>query len=318
MNDFEPLVSAIIPVYNGAAYICETLESVLSQTYPKLEVVVVNDASTDESAGLLHQYGERITYIERPVNRGVAASRNAGVAASHGDLVAFLDQDDLWLPERISRGVEAFFANPKAGLVAANTYVQEGENRIACWRRVVRTGDRITKRLLADNFICSAGAMVSRRALDEVGFFDESFYGADDFDLWYRIAGKFEVVLIDEPLAVWKRRPSSLSSNTERMLKDIVNVYNKILSVEENDEEREIAAHRRLELLFKLGIVQSLSGDDGAARETFRQVAELGAPSFEAGLAIRLHAISPALFRFARSFRAGRGPELPIDIELVV
>ncbi|MHB0977643.1 MAG: glycosyltransferase family 2 protein [Candidatus Aquicultorales bacterium] len=317
---YEPLVSVIIPTYNGERYISETLKSVVEQTYPNLEIIVVDDASTDGTLEALKPFIRQIKLVERKVNGGVAAARNTGIKASSGDIVALLDQDDLWLPERLSKGVEAFFAKPGAGLVAVNTFIENEMtgDRARCWKRVVRTGDRVTKRLLAENFICSAGVLISRRALDEVGLFDEAFYGADDYDMWYRIARHFDFVILEEPLAVWRYRPSSLSSDTRRMLKDVIYFYDKVLEVEERPEERRIAAGRRSELMFKLGLVQSLQGDDAAARKTFKALRITGAPSLEASLAIGIHSVSPALFRTLRRFRSHRKPPVPVELELVI
>ena len=320
MIERAPLVSAIIPVYNGAAYIRETLESVLSQTYPNMEIVVVNDASTDKTALVLKSYTGRITYIERPINGGVAASRNSGIAASRGDLVAFIDSDDLWLPDRIARGVEAFREHPAAGLVATNTLIQDERSgsRVVSWTRVERTGKRPTQRLLEENFICTSSTLVGRSALDTEGVFDESFSSAEDYDLWYRIARRFEIVLLEEPLTVWRYRSASFSSNAERMVANVVRFYDKVLAIEEHEDERKIAARRRSEYRFKLGILQSIARDDEAARHTFRLVAKKGAPSLEVAIAIKLHAISPSLFRWVRSKRAGRAQETLTGLDLVV
>lgn len=324
MSERAPLVSAIIPTHNAAAFIGETLESIFAQTYPNLEVIVVNDASTDETASVLKPYRGRITYIERPRRQGPAAARNTAIAASSGDIVAFIDSDDLWLPERVSKGADAFIANPQAGLVATNVFVQDERtgNRRPCWKSVKRTGDRPTKRLLIENFICTSGTMVSRRALDEVGAFDESFAGAEDYELWYRIATRFDIELIEEPLVVWRYRPASLSSDPRRMLEHVVRFYEKVLATEEHAEERGVADRRRGEVLFKLGVANSLAGDEKAARVTFEKLAKVKAPSVEASLAIKIHRLSPSLFKVLRmAFRTLKSRDddgTMTDIELVV
>ncbi|HEY0656892.1 MAG TPA: glycosyltransferase family A protein, partial [Pyrinomonadaceae bacterium] len=103
-----PKVSVIIPNYNYAKYIAETIDSVLAQTYPNLEVIVVDDGSKDDSLKILRSYGDKITVIEQK-NQGVARARNIGTAYSNGEYIAFLDADDVWLPEKLARQMEKFF-----------------------------------------------------------------------------------------------------------------------------------------------------------------------------------------------------------------
>src|SRR5581483_4857500 len=102
-----PLVSVVVPVYNGAKYLRQALDSALGQTYPRLQLVIVDDGSTDSSAEIIASYGPRLCSI-RQANAGVACARNAGIRAAAGDLIAFLDQDDWWLPEKVDRQVERF------------------------------------------------------------------------------------------------------------------------------------------------------------------------------------------------------------------
>ncbi|MCL4499637.1 MAG: glycosyltransferase [Chloroflexi bacterium] len=320
MSERAPLVSTVIPVYNGASYIEEALRSVFGQTYPNIEVIVVDDASTDETPSILKKHESRVTVVRRPANGGVSSCRNVGITASRGDLIAFLDSDDLWLPDHVARGAEAFFGHREVGLVAVNTLVENERagTRSVIWTKVVRTGAPVTERLLRENFICTSSAMASRRALDVVGLFDEAFPAAEDYDLWYRIARHFEVVVVEEPLTVWRYRSSSFSSDSGRMIENVIHFYDKVLSIEESEEERAIAAERRLRCLFKLGIAQSLAGNDSAAKETFAKVVAEGAPSLEARIAIALHAVSPALFKVVRRLRGGRGTDVLAGMELVI
>ena len=114
-----PLVSVVIPVYDGAAFIAQTLDSVLRQSWPRLEVIVVDDGSTDETPERVRPFRDRILYL-RQENRGGGAARNAGVAASRGDYLAFLDQDDLWAPEKLERQLAVARAHPESGVIACD------------------------------------------------------------------------------------------------------------------------------------------------------------------------------------------------------
>ncbi|MCL4499638.1 MAG: glycosyltransferase family 2 protein, partial [Chloroflexi bacterium] len=133
-----PLVSVIIPFYNGEVYISEALDSALHQTYRNVEIIVVDDASTVDPKPRLASYGDRIFYIRRSSNGGVAASRNTGIRASHGEFIAFLDQDDLWLPERLARSVDELRNAPELGMVVTNTLIQDERRgvRTPHWRSI--------------------------------------------------------------------------------------------------------------------------------------------------------------------------------------
>ena len=115
----HPTVSAVVTTYNQASYIVATLESVLGQTYPPYEVIVVDDGSTDETPERIGRFGERVRYI-RQANQGVAASRNTGVAHARGDYIALLDGDDLWEPEKLAVQITAAHDFPQSGLIVAN------------------------------------------------------------------------------------------------------------------------------------------------------------------------------------------------------
>ncbi|QYO63390.1 glycosyltransferase family 2 protein [Leptolyngbya sp. 7M] len=110
-----PQVSLIIPAYNGERFITKALDSILHQTYSDYEIIVVNDGSTDQTAAVLQPYRERIRYIEQ-ANRGVAAARNRGMALAQGELIAFLDQDDVLLPDKLAVQVECFAQQPEIGI----------------------------------------------------------------------------------------------------------------------------------------------------------------------------------------------------------
>ncbi|MCL4499026.1 MAG: hypothetical protein M1335_02120, partial [Chloroflexi bacterium] len=237
---------------------------------------------------------------------------------------AFLDQDDLWLPERLARSVDELRNAPELGMVVTNTLIQDERRGIRTphWRSITKTGERITKRLIRENFICTPGTMVRIDVLKAVGLFDEGYYGVDDFDLWYRIARVYDIGFIEEPLAVWRYHAESLSGNVARMLEDVLRFYDKVLELEEHEEELAVAKTRRREILFSLGVVQSLAHEDTAARETFKEVVNGGVPSLKAAVAIRLHAFSPGLFRVMRSLLGSGRPAwdqgIPTNLEVVV
>ncbi len=195
-------VSVVIPSYNRRAVVCEAVRSACAQEGVACEIVVVDDGSTDGSAeALQREFGARIRVL-RTANHGVAAARNSGVAASGGELIAFLDSDDLWLPDKLAAQVAFFAAHPAAQIC------QTGE----IW---IRNGIRVNPRahhrkpsgeIFAPSLrIClvSPSAVMLRRSLFEgVGGFNESLPACEDYDLWLRILRNTPIWLIDRPLVI--------------------------------------------------------------------------------------------------------------------
>ena len=197
-------VSVIMPAYNGAATIDEALRSIETQTYRDLEVIVVDDGSTDGTAAIC-EGRPRLRLIAQE-NRGTAAARNHGIREARGELVAFLDQDDLWAPERLAAEVPVLDAEPEVGLVFSN-FEHFGEKAERPGVRfddakVLRkiAGDRAFASLFKKNLVHPATVLVRRVCLDAVGHFDESLY-FEDYDLWLRLARRYPIRYVPAPLA---------------------------------------------------------------------------------------------------------------------
>jgi glycosyltransferase involved in cell wall biosynthesis len=172
----EPRVSVVIPACDAERFVGEAIESCLAQTYPQVETIVVDDGSGDRTAAVASEF-EGITLI-RQENRGVAAARNAGVAAGTGELVAFLDADDAMLPRRLEVQVGHLLANPEIGYVLAmqETFVEDGAP-LPFWAR----GEAPT--------IYPMSMVMSRRLFEEMGGFAEELLGGnDDADLLMRLS----------------------------------------------------------------------------------------------------------------------------------
>ncbi len=194
-------VSVIIPTYNRADFLKEAVDSVLAQDHPDFELIVVDDGSTDETPELLDRYGDDLRVV-RQENAGVSAARNAGIARAAGDLIAFLDSDDLWLPGKLSAQTAFFDARPESVICQTEeVWVRRG--------RRVNPGNRHRKRagwiFIPSLFLClvsPSAVMMRRRLLKEVGLFDESLPACEDYDLWLRIACRHPIDLIETPLIV--------------------------------------------------------------------------------------------------------------------
>jgi glycosyltransferase involved in cell wall biosynthesis len=210
-----PRVTVIIPCYNREKYLRQAIDSVLGQTWPNVELVVVDDGSTDGSAEVLKSYGDRIRVLTHPgrANRGQSASINLGLASSESEYVAILDSDDWWAEDKLRLQVEYLEANPDFGLVYGNGYqvTESGERK---WRIYDRghTDESDPARVLADcYFLVPNNSLVRRRVFDEVGGFDESLRAAQDHDMAIRIAEATKIAYIPEDLFFYRRHDDSIS-----------------------------------------------------------------------------------------------------------
>jgi glycosyltransferase involved in cell wall biosynthesis len=195
-------ISVIIPTYNYASYVREAIDSALEQSYPALEIIVVDDGSTDATAQVLSVYGDRIRVL-RQKNQGVAAARNAGIAAARGDYLAFLDSDDIWKPRKLELQIARFDADPDLGLVrcGAETFGEAGHTP-EVWRKgkegwvapdILRLDPELT-------VAAGSGLMLPKRVAEEVGGFDHRLRVSEDWDLCYRIATRYRVGYVAEVL----------------------------------------------------------------------------------------------------------------------
>ena len=202
-------VSVIIPVFNSAALIGAALRSVFSQTYRDFEVILVDDGSEDQDAltTALVPWADLIQLIRQP-NAGPASARNAAIARASGQLIAFLDADDEWLPEKLARQVEYFANHPQTGLLhtAMVGEVPQSAAKSAGPRNL------FCELFHSEFFINTLTVMVPRDVLTEIGGFDERReIHIEDYDLWLRIAARYPVGYIPEPLAY--HRPGGLMSS---------------------------------------------------------------------------------------------------------
>lgn len=214
-------LSAIIPAYNCARYLAEAIASALAQDSVDLEVVVVDDGSTDDTQSILASFGDRIRTL-RQENRGLPAARNTGILASRGELIAFLDADDTWERDKSRKQLAYLEANPACGLVFCDVFrMDESGRRIAPVlgdkAKEVPTG-RCLERLFLGNFVLVPGVVVRRDVLERAGPFDESLRSVEDYDMWLRIAAIAEVGIVPEPLASWRERAGQMSRSRDRVL----------------------------------------------------------------------------------------------------
>jgi len=201
LQDRLPLVSVVVPTFNRAGQIGAAVDSVLTQTYPHWELIVVDDGSQDETPLVLSAYGERIRTI-RQENLGVSAARNRGILAAGGEFITLLDSDDYWLPDKLAAQVVFFQQHPAMRLCQTEEIWVRNGRRVNPKTRHRKFAGMIFEKTLPLCLISPSAVMLRRSLLDEVGLFDETLPACEDYDLWLRITWKYPVGLIETPLIV--------------------------------------------------------------------------------------------------------------------
>ena len=197
----KPLVSVIIPTYNRAWILSTAIDSVLCQDYPNIELIVIDDGSTDNTKNLLKNYKNKIIVLYQK-NAGVSAARNLGIKKSYGEFIAFLDSDDSWDKRKISCQMEFFEANPKTLICQTEEIWIRNHKRVNPKIKHKKPCGMIFEQLLNLCLISPSAVMMRRKLFDLKGYFNEDLKVCEDYDLWLRIAATIPVSLIDKPYTI--------------------------------------------------------------------------------------------------------------------
>jgi len=213
-------ISVILPTFNGASrgYLKEAIESVLLQTYPDFELIIINDGSTDNTDGLCRKYADKpcVRYISQE-NKGLAAARNAGIKHSKGEYICLLDDDDLWLKDKLQQQIGFFMDSNDAslGMVYCAAELIDDNGNIFNVRYKDIGDDAYRKLLLEGNIIsCPSSVMIKRDVLDRVGVFDEEMKSAEDLELWLRISRQYRIRSIPQYLVKYRVHANSITVNS--------------------------------------------------------------------------------------------------------
>jgi glycosyltransferase involved in cell wall biosynthesis len=228
-DSHHPLVSVVLPTHNMARFLGEALQSVLSQTYPHLEVHVIDDGSTDNPreaiAALLTD--SRVHFHSIPQG-GQAKAKNVGLRAARGEFVAFIDADDVWVLDKLERQLP-LFTRPEIGVVYSDyRWVDINLAPLPTPKVVPRTG-RITNELLIENFVTGMASVVRRECFDAIGLFDDSISMGIDYDLWLRISTKFEFVYLDYVTYLYRFWGGQMSRNFEKRFDCAITIMQRFL-----------------------------------------------------------------------------------------
>jgi len=208
-------VDVIVPCYNVEYYVRRALDSVLAQTHQNFSIYAVNDGCTDNTMKVLETYAPWCVSISQ-AHAGPAAARNRAIRQSVSPFIAFIDADDEWLPEKLERQVSLLRQSESLGMVCSHCLISESgsdHNRHILTDNVPHNG-RVFQHLARNCFVSTPTVVVRRRCLEEIGLFNEALPVSEDFNLWLRIAARWEIAIVPEVLAIVKKRSGSLSVTT--------------------------------------------------------------------------------------------------------
>ena len=303
------LVSVVVPAWNAAGFLPSTLDSILAQTWPRLEVIVVDDGSTDETSEILAGYGERIRVIRIPNSGGPSRPRNVGVEAAHGDLVAFFDSDDLMEPRKIEVESQVLRACPDVDLVCTNFRSIDLEGNVLTpdylaeyheFRRDLEpTGvpgagrlapEAAFHRLVHANFVGTSSVVCRRRSILGVGGFDESMKNSDDLDMWRRLADAGSAfAFVDEVLHSYRVNPEGVTARGANRFPARIKGLRKHLNDRHGTQIRREVEEELCDLLVAQAWSLRRQNDLAGAERTYREALRYGRrPRALTGLAVTL------------------------------
>ena len=248
----NPLVSVVIPSYNRAQYIAETIESVLAQTYTNIEVIVIDDGSTDNTREAVAPYVPRVQYVWQE-NSERGASRNHGLRLAKGEFIAFLDSDDLWTPEKLEEDLRVFEENPNAGVLYSDLDLIDSEGRqLKTLKRNGYTGN-VTEQLLTDNFVSIGAHLIRRSFADQVGGFREEreLSGSEDWEFWVRLSCVTEFAYLPKATTKIRTHPANTMSDAGAMSRSMGNAL-KVVKEQDYLSARQKAGLHKMQAKISL------------------------------------------------------------------
>jgi glycosyltransferase involved in cell wall biosynthesis len=272
-------ISVIIPAFNRAYCLGKAIDSVLAQTTPVHEIIVVDDGSTDGTQELVARYKGQVDYVWQE-NRGLSAARNVGIAKSTGSWLAFLDSDDWWHPEKLTLQVQALENNPDAALVYVDYWQYYADGRVD--KAELPEPAALWPRLRYNNPLAAGSTMLVRKAaLMEVGTFDESLRAAEDWDILVRLRVRMPFAHVAQALVYITISDTSLSSDPEVMLSNCEKVLKKTLVRDLDGWRRTLWEHRiRAAQFFHAGMCARTSAPARELSYLWKSIVEWPAPTF--------------------------------------
>ena len=256
INEQTLMISVIMPTYNRSRLIPRAIKSVLDQDFTKFELIVVSDGSTDQTADVVRSFSDkRIRFIEKAENHGAPTARNTAIKASQGRYIAFLDDDDEWLPQKLDKQVKVFEkVSTNTGVVYTAYWYERNGKKNLMPNGVKKPSGNIHDQLLSGNFVTTSAAMVRREGFDQVGLFDEDMPRLQDWELFIRMSRTYFFEYIDEPMLVLHRQKNSISTDKTAL----INALEKIVSKHHNNFKNKPFVLVKNYLI--IGVLLSISG----------------------------------------------------------
>ena len=319
----KPVVSVIVPTYNRAELLGSTIESLLASQVPDLEVVIVDDGSTDDTESVVAAYGGPVKYV-RQNNAGPAAARNRGFAASQGCYVAYLDDDDRWHPGAVARLCETLDRHPHLPCVFGDTSMGNPEDGYVSFAETyggaafaalpasplgthLKLFDRwpFFRALAKRNVMFLGSLLLRRRTVEYLRGFDESLRGAADWEFFLRLAASYDLAFEDDgPVAVYVRHEAGMSLDFAHMEEEFARALLNVLAKSNlPSDQLQFVLHRLRGQLFGLAYRAYDHGDFAAARARFASMVRHGHFGFRELMYWSICAQPSALIRMARSVR---------------
>lgn len=264
-----PTISVIIPAYNAERTILETIESVQQQTFSDLEIIVINDGSTDKTLDLLYGVKDKRLQIFSYKNGGVSTARNRGISHATGEFIAFLDADDLWTPDKLELQLDALRQYPEAGVAYSWTYFMFEEEGRSYVENSHSFEGNVYADLLLINFLHSgSNPLIRKQAIDSVGEFDYTLIQSEDWDYWLRLAAKWRFTLVPKPQILYRQRLDSASNSLEVAEKSFLISTDKAFSTAPSDLQH--LKNKRLAWGYKYLAQQRLKNSKSSVSEVER------------------------------------------------
>ncbi|MBS1724538.1 MAG: glycosyltransferase [Armatimonadetes bacterium] len=304
-----PRVSVLLTCYNHLCFLPACLESVRAQTFTDYEVIVLDDGSTDGSRDWLkdiqaEQPGNvRLVFNEK--NLGTYGTLNVGLEEASGEFIAILNDDDLWAPEKLEKQVALMDGNPKVGLCHTDGWFIDGAGKrmegspLGFEFPRTETGDVLLALMYANKIIASA-ALVRASCFKELGGFNDVYFGSGDWEMWYRIAEKYEVGYVPEPLTFYRVHGENASHKLDRIWKDDQMLREWIAERTPKYQSRFLDAELQRAVAHNwacLGTVRTLNGDANGGRKAFRRSLEIDPSRWKSRARLLATFLPRSLFR---------------------
>lgn len=286
-----PRVSVIIPSYNCARYLGRAIDSASEQTYKDYEIVLVDDGSTDDTKDVAMRYGKKVTYLYQQ-NQGLSAARNQGISKASGELLAYLDADDMWYPEKLERQVAFLDAHQECGIVHSEMSIINEQDEVLHVRFYEETQRSVPQgycmqQLLMRCHIQPVTVVERRNVFDLVGGFEKRLLVAQDYLHWIMIAAEGQAIgYLAEPLGKYRWRAGSLIENRPRLLEDYVRIcdillHEKPIATKHGEECADILRARSYKVQRELAYLDRIQGRNESAKRRLASLIKKRPSQFE-------------------------------------